>query len=74
MPESDWRCRDCGVDTDTIDEYYMVADPCGNKQPTTWTVTCASDALNGDSAALFVRPTSPTYPSTPPTSCGAARG
>ncbi len=27
MPESDWRCRDCGVDTDTIDEYYMVAAP-----------------------------------------------
>ncbi len=27
MTESDWRCRDCGVDTDAIDEYYMVADP-----------------------------------------------
>jgi hypothetical protein len=25
--ESDWRCRDCGIDTDAIDEYYMVADP-----------------------------------------------
>jgi len=26
MTESDWRCRDCGVDTDSIDEYYMVDD------------------------------------------------
>lgn len=24
---SDWRCLDCGVDTDAIDEYYMVLDP-----------------------------------------------
>jgi hypothetical protein len=24
---SDWRCVDCGVDTDAIDEYYMVDDP-----------------------------------------------
>ena len=23
----DWRCLDCGVDTDAIDEYYMVHDP-----------------------------------------------
>jgi hypothetical protein len=27
MIEPDWRCRDCGVDTDAIDEYYMVTDP-----------------------------------------------
>lgn len=27
MAESNWRCRDCGVDTEAIDEYYMVADP-----------------------------------------------
>lgn len=26
MVESDWRCEDCGVDTDAIDEYYMVVD------------------------------------------------
>jgi hypothetical protein len=24
---NDWRCVDCGVDTDAIDEYYMVYDP-----------------------------------------------
>lgn len=24
---ADWRCLDCGVDTDAIDEYYMVLDP-----------------------------------------------
>ncbi|MCV7064604.1 hypothetical protein H7H51_00795 [Mycolicibacterium farcinogenes] len=23
---SDWRCLDCGVDTDAIDEYYMLRD------------------------------------------------
>lgn len=23
---SDWRCSDCGVDTDAINEYYMVLD------------------------------------------------
>jgi hypothetical protein len=22
----DWRCIDCGVDTDAIDEYYMLLD------------------------------------------------
>lgn len=25
--ESNWSCRDCGIDTDAINEYYMVADP-----------------------------------------------
>jgi hypothetical protein len=24
---SDWRCADCGIDTDAIDEYYMLHDP-----------------------------------------------
>lgn len=24
--EPDWCCRDCGVDTDAIDDYYMVTD------------------------------------------------
>lgn len=24
---SDWRCADCGIDTDAIGEYYMVLDP-----------------------------------------------
>jgi hypothetical protein len=23
----DWRCRDCGIDTDEIAEYYMLLDP-----------------------------------------------
>lgn len=23
----DWRCSDCGIDTDAIDEYYMVHNP-----------------------------------------------
>lgn len=23
---SDWRCMDCGVDTDSLDEYFMVRD------------------------------------------------
>jgi hypothetical protein len=27
MIEPDWCCQDCGVDTDAIDEYYMVTDP-----------------------------------------------
>jgi hypothetical protein len=26
VTESDWRCADCGIDTDAIDEYYMVRD------------------------------------------------
>lgn len=27
MVISDWRCADCGVNTDAINEYYMVLDP-----------------------------------------------
>lgn len=72
MTESDWRCRDCGVDTDSIDEYYMVDDRVWEQAAMAWTVTSASDVLNSDSAALSIRATSPIAPSTPPAGCGAA--
>lgn len=52
MAQSDWRCRDCGVDTDAIDEYYMVCDTV--REPATHGTDghLASDAWNAAYAAL----------------------
>ena len=69
---SDWRCVDCGVDTDAIDEYYMVDDPVWQQAASDTTGHLCISCLEHRLGRTSPLPTSPNAISTPPRTFNAA--